>query len=132
MASEDISVGDILYLEDNSEVPCDVVILCSSDNNGLCYVQVFISSLFIPYFSFLLTFYFDSFILHIVFLLFFIFYYYYIILLFYSYSLYYSYSFCLLDSKSWWRNRLQTKKGPHSHHGHDYRSTFKFHGNYYY
>eukprot|EP00026_Physarum_polycephalum_P000875 Phypoly_transcript_00876.p1 GENE.Phypoly_transcript_00876~~Phypoly_transcript_00876.p1 ORF type:complete len:1138 (+),score=165.10 Phypoly_transcript_00876:253-3414(+) len=37
--SEDILVGDLLYLENNDEVPCDIVVLGTSDHHGLCYVQ---------------------------------------------------------------------------------------------
>jgi phospholipid-translocating ATPase len=37
--SRDIRVGDILRLEENDEVPCDCVILASSDANGNAYIQ---------------------------------------------------------------------------------------------
>ncbi|KYQ90011.1 P-type ATPase [Tieghemostelium lacteum] len=37
--SQDIQVGDIIYLPNNSEVPCDMTILGSSDPEGSCYVQ---------------------------------------------------------------------------------------------
>ncbi|KAJ6241987.1 putative phospholipid-transporting atpase [Anaeramoeba flamelloides] len=37
--SKDISVGDILYLEENMESPCDIVLLSSSNEDGSCYIQ---------------------------------------------------------------------------------------------
>ena len=37
--SRDICVGDILRLEENDEVPCDCVILASSDANGNAYAN---------------------------------------------------------------------------------------------
>eukprot|EP01113_Clastostelium_recurvatum_P044997 TRINITY_DN7661_c0_g1_i3.p1 TRINITY_DN7661_c0_g1~~TRINITY_DN7661_c0_g1_i3.p1 ORF type:complete len:1183 (+),score=311.41 TRINITY_DN7661_c0_g1_i3:100-3648(+) len=37
--SMDIRVGDILLLNNNEEIPCDVVVLSSSDPDGMCYVQ---------------------------------------------------------------------------------------------
>jgi len=39
-ASQDISVGDLVYLENNCEAPCDLVILKTSDENGGCFIQV--------------------------------------------------------------------------------------------
>jgi len=39
LQSQDIMVGDIIYLEDNDEAPCDMVILKTSDETGTCYVQ---------------------------------------------------------------------------------------------
>lgn len=33
-------VGDIIRLEEDHEVPCDAVVLSTSDANGLCYIQV--------------------------------------------------------------------------------------------
>ena len=33
-------VGDVIKLEEDNEVPCDAVVLSSSDANGLCYIQV--------------------------------------------------------------------------------------------
>eukprot|EP01127_Copromyxa_protea_P005370 TRINITY_DN1530_c0_g2_i1.p1 TRINITY_DN1530_c0_g2~~TRINITY_DN1530_c0_g2_i1.p1 ORF type:complete len:1069 (-),score=174.29 TRINITY_DN1530_c0_g2_i1:65-3271(-) len=37
--SEDLRVGDILWIQENEEIPCDIFILKSSDANGLCYIQ---------------------------------------------------------------------------------------------
>jgi magnesium-transporting ATPase (P-type) len=31
--------GDIIYLENNDEIPCDAVLLSSSDPDGLCFIQ---------------------------------------------------------------------------------------------
>eukprot|EP01132_Coremiostelium_polycephalum_P004923 gene4923-6137_t len=39
MQSQQIMVGDIVYLENDSEVPCDMVLLTTSDPEGACYVQ---------------------------------------------------------------------------------------------
>jgi phospholipid-translocating ATPase len=38
--SKNLLVGDILKLEEDNEVPCDAVVLSTSDANGLCYIQV--------------------------------------------------------------------------------------------
>jgi phospholipid-translocating ATPase len=38
--SQDISVGDLIYMESNNEAPCDLVILKTSDETGGCYIQV--------------------------------------------------------------------------------------------
>ena len=38
--SKDMLVGDIIRLEEDHEVPCDAVVLSTSDANGLCYIQV--------------------------------------------------------------------------------------------
>jgi phospholipid-translocating ATPase len=40
--SQDISVGDILYLEAENEVPCDIVLLTTSNEDGSCYIEVYI------------------------------------------------------------------------------------------
>ena len=40
IASMDLRVGDILYLEEDDEIPCDCVALYSSNPNGICYIQV--------------------------------------------------------------------------------------------
>jgi phospholipid-translocating ATPase len=37
--SQDISVGDLIYMESNNEAPCDLVILKTSDETGGCYIQ---------------------------------------------------------------------------------------------
>lgn len=37
--SKSLHVGDVLYLEENEEIPCDCVVLYSSNANGICYIQ---------------------------------------------------------------------------------------------
>jgi phospholipid-translocating ATPase len=37
--SKDILVGDIISVDENQEIPCDMVLLYSSRDNGECYVQ---------------------------------------------------------------------------------------------
>ncbi|KAH7285550.1 hypothetical protein KP509_33G033100 [Ceratopteris richardii] len=37
--AEDVHVGDIVWLRENEEVPCDLVLLGTSDNQGICYVE---------------------------------------------------------------------------------------------
>ena len=44
--AKDISVGDVLYLQEDEEIPCDCVVLYSSNPNGICYIQVIQCSLF--------------------------------------------------------------------------------------
>jgi phospholipid-translocating ATPase len=40
MMSQDIRVGDIVYLAGDCEIPCDLVLLGSSEQDGCCFVQV--------------------------------------------------------------------------------------------
>jgi hypothetical protein len=42
--SQDIAVGDIIFLGNNEEVPCDVVVLSTSEPEGTCYIQVLCKS----------------------------------------------------------------------------------------
>ncbi|KAJ3450633.1 putative phospholipid-transporting atpase [Anaeramoeba flamelloides] len=37
--SKNIRVGDIIYLKENMESPCDLVLLSSSNKDGSCYIQ---------------------------------------------------------------------------------------------
>lgn len=37
--SQDLRVGDVLFLEENEEIPCDCVVLYSSNPTGFCYIQ---------------------------------------------------------------------------------------------
>ena len=37
--AEDISVGDLIYLEDNDMIPCDMVVLSTSQDQGQCYAM---------------------------------------------------------------------------------------------
>ncbi|KAJ6237373.1 phospholipid-transporting atpase [Anaeramoeba flamelloides] len=37
--SQNIRIGDIVYLEENMEAPCDLVLLSSSNEDGSCYIQ---------------------------------------------------------------------------------------------
>ncbi|BBM97303.1 hypothetical protein Mp_1g04630 [Marchantia polymorpha subsp. ruderalis] len=37
--AQDIQVGDILWLRDQDEVPCDMVLLGTSEPGGICYVE---------------------------------------------------------------------------------------------
>lgn len=37
--SQDIQVGDLICLYENEQVPCDIVILKTSDESGGCYIQ---------------------------------------------------------------------------------------------
>ncbi|KAI5055536.1 hypothetical protein GOP47_0029057, partial [Adiantum capillus-veneris] len=37
--AEDINVGDIVWLRENEEVPCDLVLLGTSEPQGICYVE---------------------------------------------------------------------------------------------
>ena len=39
MLWEDISIGDIVQLSDNDTIPCDMVILSTSQEQNQCYVQ---------------------------------------------------------------------------------------------
>lgn len=39
LASEELRVGDLVYIPDNGEFPCDMVLLASSEADGSCYVQ---------------------------------------------------------------------------------------------
>ena len=38
--AQDIRVGNIVWLRENEEVPCDLVLIGTSDPQGLCYVEV--------------------------------------------------------------------------------------------
>ncbi|CAN1230863.1 Phospholipid-transporting ATPase 2 [Linum perenne] len=37
--AQDIRVGDIVWLRENDEVPCDLVLLGTSEPQGLCYIE---------------------------------------------------------------------------------------------
>ncbi|CAI0385422.1 unnamed protein product [Linum tenue] len=37
--AQDVRVGDIVWLRENDEVPCDLVVLGTSDPQGLCYIE---------------------------------------------------------------------------------------------
>ncbi|KAF6141954.1 hypothetical protein GIB67_037922 [Kingdonia uniflora] len=37
--AQDIHVGDIVWLRENDEVPCDLVLIGTSDPQGICYVE---------------------------------------------------------------------------------------------
>ncbi|XP_010556845.1 PREDICTED: phospholipid-transporting ATPase 2 [Tarenaya hassleriana] len=37
--AQDIQVGNIVWLRENDEVPCDLVLLGTSDSQGVCYVE---------------------------------------------------------------------------------------------
>eukprot|EP01133_Synstelium_polycarpum_P007008 gene7008-8143_t len=39
LRSQDIMVGDIIHLENDAEVPCDMVLLMTADPEGTCFVQ---------------------------------------------------------------------------------------------
>jgi magnesium-transporting ATPase (P-type) len=38
--AQDVCVGDVVWLQEDAEVPCDLVLLGTSDPMGHCYVQV--------------------------------------------------------------------------------------------
>lgn len=38
--SQDIRVGNLVWLRENDEVPCDLVLIGTSDPQGVCYVEV--------------------------------------------------------------------------------------------
>lgn len=38
--AQDIHVGNIVWLRENDEVPCDLVLVGTSDPQGVCYVEV--------------------------------------------------------------------------------------------
>ncbi|KAH9743902.1 phospholipid-transporting ATPase 2 [Citrus sinensis] len=40
--SQDIRVGNIVWLRENDEVPCDLVLIGTSDPQGVCYVEVMV------------------------------------------------------------------------------------------
>ncbi len=37
--AEDVMVGDIIYLRDNDKIPCDTVVLSTSQDQGQCYTM---------------------------------------------------------------------------------------------
>jgi len=37
--AQDIHVGDIVWLHENDEIPCDLVLIGTSDPQGICYVE---------------------------------------------------------------------------------------------
>ena len=43
--AQDIRVGNIVWLRENDEVPCDLVLIGTSDPQGVCYVEVNIETL---------------------------------------------------------------------------------------
>jgi magnesium-transporting ATPase (P-type) len=42
--AQDIHVGDIIWLRENDEVPCDLVLLGTSEPQGICLVEVYQSA----------------------------------------------------------------------------------------
>ena len=48
ITSAELHVGDVLYLQEDEESPCDCVVLYSSNPNGICYIQVHASLLIHP------------------------------------------------------------------------------------
>ncbi|PQQ12482.1 phospholipid-transporting ATPase 2-like isoform X1 [Prunus yedoensis var. nudiflora] len=40
--AQDIHVGNIVWLRENDEVPCDLVLIGTSEAQALCYVEVII------------------------------------------------------------------------------------------
>lgn len=38
--AQDIHVGDVVWLRENDEVPCDLVLIGTSDPQGICYIEV--------------------------------------------------------------------------------------------
>ncbi|XP_044466556.1 phospholipid-transporting ATPase 2-like, partial [Mangifera indica] len=40
--AQDIRVGNIVWLHDNDEVPCDLVLIGTSDLQGVCYAEIFV------------------------------------------------------------------------------------------
>jgi phospholipid-translocating ATPase len=36
--AKDVNVGDLVRIESDADVPCDLVLLSSSDTDGRCYV----------------------------------------------------------------------------------------------
>lgn len=38
--AQNIRVGNIVWLRENDEVPCDLVLVGTSDPQGLCYIEV--------------------------------------------------------------------------------------------
>lgn len=38
--AQEIHVGDIVWLHDNDEIPCDLVLIGTSEPQGICYVEV--------------------------------------------------------------------------------------------
>lgn len=38
--AQDIEVGDIVWLFENDEISCDLVLLGTAESMGLCYIEV--------------------------------------------------------------------------------------------
>ena len=41
--AEDICVGDIIYIKCDEEMPCDMLLLVSSEHHGQAYIEVIVS-----------------------------------------------------------------------------------------
>jgi hypothetical protein len=41
--SEDIRVGDLVYIREDEEIPCDLLLVKTADADGECFIQVHIS-----------------------------------------------------------------------------------------
>lgn len=40
--AQDVRVGNIVWLHENDEVPCDLVLIGTSDLQGVCFVEVYL------------------------------------------------------------------------------------------
>lgn len=49
--AQDIRVGNIVWLRENDEVPCDLVLIGTSDPQGICFVEVIIILLLMNFYS---------------------------------------------------------------------------------
>lgn len=38
--AQEIEVGDLVWVHENDEIPCDLVLLGTSEPMGVCYVEV--------------------------------------------------------------------------------------------
>jgi len=38
--AQEIEVGDLVWLHENDEIPCDLVLLGTAEPMGLCYIEV--------------------------------------------------------------------------------------------